>query len=72
MFAKKGEETVMTGNIGSVRYCAPEVLTADVQTEYNEKADVYSFGMILWEMVSRRRPFTELPPKRADIEEGLV
>lgn len=35
---------------------APEVLQ---NQEFNEKADVYSFGLVLWEFVSRADPFPE-------------
>lgn len=27
---------------------------------YNEKADVYSYGMVLWEMASMRKPFANM------------
>ena len=33
---------------------APEVIANE---RYTEKADVYSFGIILWEMVTRKIPF---------------
>eukprot|EP00904_Undaria_pinnatifida_P003883 jgi/Undpi1/13496/HiC_scaffold_8.g03155.m1 len=50
----------MTGETGSTRYMCPEVA---MQLPYNEKADVYSFGLILWEMLSLRRPFEGLNRK---------
>ncbi|CAB1104498.1 unnamed protein product [Ectocarpus sp. CCAP 1310/34] len=44
----------MTGETGSVRYMAPEVAES---RPYNEKVDVYSFGIILWEMSTLKKPF---------------
>ncbi|KAG5177205.1 Serine/threonine-protein kinase CTR1 [Tribonema minus] len=44
----------MTGETGSLRYMAPEVA---LRKPYNGKADVYGFGMILWEMAAMRKPF---------------
>jgi len=44
----------MTGNTGSLRYMAPEVA---LRKPYNEKADVYSFGILLWQMAQDRVPF---------------
>mmetsp|Transcript_10094 Transcript_10094/g.13866 ORF Transcript_10094/g.13866 Transcript_10094/m.13866 type:complete len:333 (+) Transcript_10094:237-1235(+) len=44
----------MTGNTGSLRYMAPEVA---LKRAYNEKVDVHSFGMILWEMLTGKQPF---------------
>lgn len=28
-------------------------------SQYTEKCDVYSWGIILWEVLSRRKPFSE-------------
>ena len=47
----------MSGETGSLRYMAPEV--ADNQP-YNHKADVYSFGIILWEMTAYKKPYEGL------------
>eukprot|EP00597_Dinobryon_sp_UTEXLB2267_P017141 CAMPEP_0201112506 /NCGR_PEP_ID=MMETSP0812-20130820/77296_1 /ASSEMBLY_ACC=CAM_ASM_000668 /TAXON_ID=98059 /ORGANISM="Dinobryon sp., Strain UTEXLB2267" /LENGTH=588 /DNA_ID=CAMNT_0047375877 /DNA_START=674 /DNA_END=2440 /DNA_ORIENTATION=+ len=44
----------MTGNTGSLRYMAPEVA---LKRAYNEKVDVHSFGMILWEMLTGKLPY---------------
>ncbi len=35
----------MTSKIGTYQWMAPEVVSTQ---EYTEKADVYSFGIILW------------------------
>lgn len=48
------EETIlyeMTGETGAYCYMAPEVLLGQ---PYNEKVDVFSFGIILYELFSRR------------------
>ncbi|KAG5188764.1 kinase-like domain-containing protein [Tribonema minus] len=44
----------MTGETGSMRYMAPEVVES---LPYNEKVDVYAFGLLLWEMLQYRRVF---------------
>jgi serine/threonine protein kinase len=44
----------MTGRTGSLRYMAPEVA---LKKAYNEKVDIHSFGIILWEMVKGKLPF---------------
>mmetsp|Transcript_13149 Transcript_13149/g.28423 ORF Transcript_13149/g.28423 Transcript_13149/m.28423 type:complete len:831 (+) Transcript_13149:398-2890(+) len=44
----------MSGETGSLRYMAPEV--ADSRP-YNQKADVYSFAIILWELVAFKKPY---------------
>jgi serine/threonine protein kinase len=55
----------LTGGTGSLRYMAPEVY---LNAGYNEKADVYSFGILLWEMVSLQRPFEYHTPKTMQSE----
>jgi hypothetical protein len=44
----------MTGGIGTSQWMAPEVL---VSQAYDEKADVYSYGIILWEMLTGDVPY---------------
>jgi len=50
-------KTIMTGNVGTVAWVAPEIFE---QKKYNEKADVYSFGIILWELMSESVPFSNI------------
>jgi serine/threonine protein kinase len=38
---------------------APEVLEND---SYSEKADVYSYGIVLWEILAREPPFASYTP----------
>jgi serine/threonine protein kinase len=35
-------------------HTAPEVIRGE---KYSEKADVYSFGIIMWQVVTRKEPF---------------
>lgn len=55
----KAQERSMTGNCGTVQWMAPEVLA---NMRYNEKADVYSYGIILWELLSRECPYDGMTP----------
>jgi serine/threonine protein kinase len=54
---KSKERYQMSGETGSLRYMAPEVAEG---LPYNHKADVYSFGIIFWEMNAGKRPFAGL------------
>jgi len=47
----------LSGETGSLRYMAPEVAS---RSPYNHKADVYSFGIMLWELVTFRKPFEKM------------
>jgi serine/threonine protein kinase len=53
----KAQERSMTGNCGTVQWMAPEVLA---NMSYNEKADVYSYGIIVWELLSRECPYDNM------------
>ncbi|PRP84750.1 hypothetical protein PROFUN_07852 [Planoprotostelium fungivorum] len=49
----KEDSGALTMSLGCLPYQAPEVFRGD---KYNEKADVYSFGMVLYEMLSGVEP----------------
>jgi serine/threonine protein kinase len=55
----------VTGNtlnskVGSLNWCAPEILLQSMP--YTDKADVYSFGMVLWELLTHEAPFAGMHP----------
>uniref|UniRef100_A0A914ZVV8 Mitogen-activated protein kinase kinase kinase n=1 Tax=Parascaris univalens TaxID=6257 RepID=A0A914ZVV8_PARUN len=56
--------TKMTVCKGTTQYMAPEVM---VGKEYDARCDVYSIGVILGELVTRRRPETSLGTNAAQI-----
>ena len=48
-----------TGMFGTLMWMAPEDLQGE-QT-YGHKADVYSYGIVLWEIAAQRLPWEDLP-----------
>ncbi|RLN37765.1 hypothetical protein BBJ28_00007545 [Nothophytophthora sp. Chile5] len=50
----KAHVQTMTGNCGTVQWMAPEVLG---NQKYTEKADVFSFGIVIWEIVTGECPY---------------
>lgn len=52
----------LTGETGSYRYMAPEVFR---HKAYDTKVDVYSFGMILYEMFEGSAPLANIEPYEA-------
>lgn len=49
----------MTGQAGTFHWMAPEILRND---PYNEKVDVYSYGIVMWEILAREPPFATYKP----------
>ncbi|CEG47477.1 tkl protein kinase [Plasmopara halstedii] len=50
---------LMTGCCGTFQWMAPEVLTS---MKYSLSADVYSLGVVLWEICEAAAPFKDLAP----------
>ncbi|XP_029900164.1 mitogen-activated protein kinase kinase kinase 7-like isoform X2 [Myripristis murdjan] len=50
-------QTHMTNTKGSAAWMAPEVFEG---SNYSEKCDVFSWGIILWEVITRKKPFDEI------------
>ena len=59
--ANTGE--VLKGETGTYRWMAPEIIRHE---PYSTKADVYSFGICLWQLVTRcTQPFCDMNPIQA-------
>ncbi|KAL1542858.1 Serine/threonine-protein kinase sty46 [Salvia divinorum] len=58
---------VMTAETGTYRWMAPEVIEHKL---YNHKADVFSFGVMLWELLTGKVPYAQLTPLQAAV--GVV
>ena len=57
----------MTAETGTYRWMAPEVIE---HKPYTEKADVFSFAVVLWELLTCRVPYSEMTPLQAAV--GVV
>lgn len=57
----------LSGNTGSLRYMSPEVARSE---PYNLSADVYSFGLLLWQVCSLDLPYDGM--NRQDHSELVV
>ncbi|CAF4547002.1 unnamed protein product [Rotaria socialis] len=48
-----------------IRYCAPEILRTNRHSDYSEKSDVYSLGVLIWEALSNSEiPYSSVSDDR--------
>ena len=64
----RGDASQMTGMAGTFHWMAPEVMTSEAH--YSQKADVYSYGIVMWEIMARDPPFKTSRPH--EIISGVV
>jgi len=57
----------MTAETGTYRWMAPEVIE---HKPYDEKADVFSFAVVLWELLTCKVPYSDMTPLQAAV--GVV
>ncbi|XP_034036694.1 serine/threonine-protein kinase TNNI3K [Thalassophryne amazonica] len=62
-FLQSVEEDNMTKQPGNLRWMAPEVFTQC--TRYSVKADMFSYALCLWELLTGEVPFAHLKPAAA-------
>ncbi|XP_050383720.1 serine/threonine-protein kinase STY17-like [Argentina anserina] len=63
----QAQSGVMTAETGTYRWMAPEVIE---HKPYDHKADVFSFGIVLWELLTGQLPYSFLTPLQAAV--GVV
>ncbi|GMP64375.1 hypothetical protein CsSME_00025685 [Camellia sinensis var. sinensis] len=63
----KAQTGVMTAETGTYRWMAPEVIE---HKPYDHKADIFSFGVVLWELLTGKLPYEYLTPLQAAV--GVV
>jgi serine/threonine protein kinase len=66
---QRGDTYVMSGKTGSLLLMAPEVFNG---LHYNQKADVYSFAMLLWKMLALELPYLEFLHHRETFENKVM
>nr|CAB3502513.1 unnamed protein product [Digitaria exilis] len=60
----KDQSGVMTAETGTYRWMAPEVIE---HLPYDHSADVFSFGIVLWELLTGKLPYEDMTPLQAAV-----
>ncbi|CAI7932257.1 unnamed protein product [Closterium sp. NIES-54] len=60
----KAGSGIMTAETGTYRWMAPEVIE---HRAYDHKADVFSFAITLWELLTGKLPYADLTPLQAAV-----
>eukprot|EP01102_Stenamoeba_stenopodia_P017328 TRINITY_DN6192_c0_g1_i1.p2 TRINITY_DN6192_c0_g1~~TRINITY_DN6192_c0_g1_i1.p2 ORF type:complete len:598 (+),score=131.96 TRINITY_DN6192_c0_g1_i1:2208-4001(+) len=54
------QDIKMTRAQGTIGYIAPEALSKETLTEYDFKVDVYSYAIVLWELITCDEPINDI------------
>ncbi|KAI5069934.1 hypothetical protein GOP47_0014277 [Adiantum capillus-veneris] len=60
----QSQSGAMTAETGTYRWMAPEVIS---HLPYGHKADIFSFGIVLWELLTGKLPYESMNPVQAAI-----
>uniref|UniRef100_A0A0E0I0I1 Protein kinase domain-containing protein n=1 Tax=Oryza nivara TaxID=4536 RepID=A0A0E0I0I1_ORYNI len=60
----KDQSGVMTAETGTYRWMAPEVIE---HLPYDQRADVFSFGIVIWELLTGKLPYEDMTPLQAAV-----
>uniref|UniRef100_A0A7I4E4F0 non-specific serine/threonine protein kinase n=1 Tax=Physcomitrium patens TaxID=3218 RepID=A0A7I4E4F0_PHYPA len=63
----QSQSGVMTAETGTYRWMAPEIIE---HKPYGKKADMFSFGVVLWELLTGKVPYADMTPLQAAV--GVV
>jgi len=63
----QSQSGVMTAETGTYRWMAPEIIE---HKPYDKKADIFSFGVVLWELLTGKIPYADMTPLQAAV--GVV
>jgi len=71
MYSKSSSAAADTtkSSVGPVCWMAPEAI---VHQHYSEKSDAYSFGVMLWELLTRKRPYKEYTNLQVVLRAGIL
>lgn len=53
-------QSAKTGFAGSIRWSAPEVIDPQKGNKHTKESDIYSCGMVFWEIASKRLPYENI------------
>ncbi|XP_058074550.1 uncharacterized protein LOC131223234 isoform X2 [Magnolia sinica] len=68
---KVKRKTLVSGGVrGTIPWMAPELLTADKSSMVTEKVDVYSFGIVMWELLTGEEPYGDM--RSEEIIAGII
>lgn len=59
-FVRMKSSVPMTGLVGTSHWMAPEILLSS--PNYDEKIDIYSYGIVLWELLTSEKPYDNEDP----------
>eukprot|EP01117_Protostelium_nocturnum_P009025 TRINITY_DN3239_c0_g1_i1.p1 TRINITY_DN3239_c0_g1~~TRINITY_DN3239_c0_g1_i1.p1 ORF type:complete len:1365 (+),score=254.10 TRINITY_DN3239_c0_g1_i1:56-4150(+) len=60
----EGVPSTTASNVGPLKWMAPESI---LNREYSYSSDTFSFGVVIWEIVTRKEPFEGIPALEAAI-----